>query len=39
MKLKGNASFTMRDFNSVPRGWRERIPAYINGYFPLNQFM
>jgi len=37
--LHTHPSFTMRNFRSVPKEWRVRIPEYIKYYVPLNQFM
>jgi len=37
--LHTHPSFTMRNFRSVPKEWRARIPEYIKDYVPLNQFM
>ncbi|MCG3142014.1 MAG: hypothetical protein HDKAJFGB_03375 [Anaerolineae bacterium] len=38
-ELNNNATFTMQDFQAVPRAWRAKIPEYVKDYVPLNQFM
>jgi len=38
-ELNNNATFTMQDFQAVPRAWRAKIPEYVKDYVSLNQFM
>jgi len=37
--LNVNPEFTAEDYRAVPEKYRAAIPAYINDYVPLNQFM
>jgi type I restriction enzyme R subunit len=37
--LATNAAFSTKDYRAVPEKYRAVIPAYINDYVPLNQFM
>jgi len=38
-ELNTNPTFTMQDFQAVPKTWRAKIPEYVKDYVSLNQFM
>jgi type I restriction enzyme R subunit len=38
-ELYVNPNFTIKDFKSIPKKWRETIPEYIKDYVLINQFM
>mgnify|MGYP000118970652 FL=1 len=37
--LNTNPSFTMEDFKSVPKDWRQVIPNYVDDYVPIDKFL